>query len=317
MIAFSVLGRLLTADLERHWEEWLRLHWFYPQHKLPDCDFAISVQALERAPTLEPDEWVTLELVEWQVRARLEETSVTFGDENSGAQLELTDNAAQIRFWGTAPSLGAMLHALISEALRASGLLSLHASAGTQDGRVTAFLGVSGAGKTTTLLRALRTGWQPICEDLLWLEVGSLQVFGWDRGLRLLPDTLDQFAPALPALQTAGTQTDKWFVPYEGLQLEPNAGTLAQLALLRRSDTHETHWTPSSRREIALGLWQATGLPLTKRSQAFVATVIAGLVDRLEAACLFLGHEDFSPLPSLPFEALSLGTPSLESETTV
>jgi hypothetical protein len=312
MIAFSILGRFLTADLEGHWEEWLRLHWLYPQHGLPTCDFTISLRSLEAALPLELGEWTTLELVEWQVPARLRESSVTFGDPNSGAHLELNADGASISFWGAAPSLGAMLHALISEALRASGLLSLHASAGAQDGRVTAFLGVSGAGKTTTLLRAWCAGWQPICEDLLWLEVSSLQVFGWDRGLRLLPDTLKRFSPALPALQTHGVQTDKWFVPYEALQLAPNAGTLTQLALLRRADTNETHWKASSRREAALSLWQATGLPLTKRSQAFVATAIAELVGRLETDTLFLGREDFSPLADL---TLALESVPLENET--
>lgn len=314
MLEFTILGRTLRADLggpaqlRGHWADWLHTHWLYPQHRLPSSPFTITLHRLESAPPLNTSDWSTLELMAWQVPARLRDSQVSFGDLKSGAHLEINGDSAQITFWGATPSLGAMLHALISESLRASGLLSLHASAGAQDGRVTAFLGVSGAGKTTTLLRAWSAGWQPICEDLLWLAVDTLQVFGWDRGLRLLPDTLKRFGSTVPALQNGATQTDKWFVPYESLALEPVTGRLAGLALLQRGESDFTQWQAASRRETALALWQATGLPLTVTSQTQVAAAIVSLTGRLEGKRLMLGREDFSPLPTV--------APPLDSERT-
>lgn len=300
MVEFFVLGRALRAfNADPQWERWLRNHWHYPQHELPRSDFTITLTQCAASPALEAGDWSTLPLMDQSVSARLEETSVTLADAHCGARLEVGSNSAALAFWGAAPVLGAVLHALVSEALRASGLLSLHASAAAQGNRVTAFLGDSGAGKTTTLLRAWTTGWQPVCEDLLWLEPAGLGVYGWDRGLRLLPDTLERFAALLPAMRLGSSQPDKWFVPYAELRLGIVGETLGltRLALLRRGDDATTVWSPASRRETALALWQATGLPLTKVSQANVATAIAALTDRVDAHHLTLGLGDFSPLP--------------------
>ncbi|NJK46119.1 MAG: hypothetical protein HC933_19310 [Pleurocapsa sp. SU_196_0] len=44
------------------------------------------------------------------------------------------------------------------EALRASGLIPLHAAMADKGGRATAFLGASGRGKTTSLITAMTRG---------------------------------------------------------------------------------------------------------------------------------------------------------------
>lgn len=160
MIEFSLLGRNLSAsNLELHWERWLRTHWQYPEGTLEPSGLTITLEQRDHSPTLGAGDWRPLELTGHAVAARLEADRVTLGDESGGAQLNVGAVSAQnadvmIEFWGQSPALGAMLHALLSEALRVSGLLSLHASAGLRRGAVTAFLGVGGAGKTTTLLRA-------------------------------------------------------------------------------------------------------------------------------------------------------------------
>lgn len=120
---------------------------------------------------------------------------------------------------------------------------------------------------------------------------------GWDRGLRLLPDTVQHFERLLPGLARGHQQLDKWFVPYAELGFAPRSGTLTQIALLGRGDSSRTVWTAASRRETALELWQATGLPLTKVAQDKVSSSIAALADRLETRRLMLGEDDFSPLP--------------------
>jgi hypothetical protein len=194
-----------------------------------------------------------------------------------------------VEAWGLQAKDADMLHIAIAEGLRASGLISLHASIAARDGQALAFLGPSGRGKTTTLLRSLAMGFQPVCEDFAWCDPDSLEVFGFDRGLRLLPDTAKRFEAQF-GITPSIWQVDKWFVPYSSLNLQRQATTLRTVALLERDPAGETGFEPLAKREAALAFWEASGMPLSRQIQERVSKRISSMVSRLEGRRLRLGQ---------------------------
>lgn len=144
--------------------------------------------------------------------------------EPAGVAARFNPDGADIRAWGELQSHHfAALYLALNEALRASGLIPLHAAVVVRKGEATALVAPSGTGKTTTLLRLLAAGWTPLAEDLSWLDPDSLTVYGWDRGIRLWQETIDRF---LPHLMDAPWTTDpdgKRFLAYENLGLPGTA----------------------------------------------------------------------------------------------
>lgn len=70
-----------------------------------------------------------------------------------------------------ARELGMFLRVLTPKVISLGGTAILHASAVARpNGTVTAFLGRSGAGKTTTARMFVKAGWTPVCEDKLVLR---------------------------------------------------------------------------------------------------------------------------------------------------
>jgi hypothetical protein len=219
------------------------------------------------------------------------------GGPGGGVRLEVLASGASLRVWGASEAMAEMLHLALTEATRASGLLPLHASVAERDGLATAFLGPSGRGKTTTLLRAVIEGWRPVAEDFCWLDPDTLDLHGWDGGLRLLPDSRALLESHYPGVRAEATADEKVLVPYERLGLERRPARLARIARLERDPARAARpsaWAGLGRREAAVALWEATGVPLAAASRERAGAAVGLVLGRVELATLELGAP---PLP--------------------
>jgi hypothetical protein len=301
VIQFEILGRSLRltgtveAPLEAALEMALRSRWDFPEYEHAAHPFGLEVEILDVPASSFPSELqaTNLELPAGNLDCRTLETVIWLGDATVGVRAELLEQHLLIQAWGVQARNVDLLHLVIAEGLRASGLISLHASIAAQDGLAIAFLGPSGRGKTTTLLRSLEAGFVPVCEDFAWCNPITLEVFGFDRGLRLLPDTATFFEERF-GIKPSIWQVDKWFVPYSSLNLERQAVSLAMIALLERQPDRPSGLEALSKRQAALAFWEASGLPLLRTVQDRISQQIAGMVARLEVRRLVLGQ---GPIP--------------------
>jgi hypothetical protein len=297
VIYFQILGRSLrlTGTVEASLETALRSRWDFPEYEHAPDPFGLEVEMLNAAPSAFPSNLpsTVLELPSGNLECRSLETIIWLGDATVGVRAELLEQQLLIQAWGLQARNVDLLHLVIAEGLRASGLISLHASIAASNSQAIAFLGPSGRGKTTTLLRSLEAGFVPVCEDFAWCDPITLEVFGFDRGLRLLPDTATFFEERFGIVPSIW-QVDKWFVPYSSLNLERQSVKLAMIALLERQPDCPTAFEALSKRLAALAFWEASGLPLLRTVQDRISQQIAGMVARLEVRRLVLGQ---GPIP--------------------
>jgi hypothetical protein len=295
VIQFSILGRLLSVSgipsggsLDSL-ELALRSRWSFPEYACASHPFALNIEFVASVPDF-PDgvAFEVLELPSGAVQVCNLDSVVWLGGASGGVRFELLEVGLNVQAWGSGQQ-AELLHLAIAEGLRASGLISLHSSIAARDGLAIAFLGPSGRGKTTTLLRALEAGFVPTCEDFAWCDPVTLEVFGFDRGLRLLPDTAEVFKQ-LFGVTPSVWQVDKWFVPYSSLGLERRAVRLAVLAVLERDPDGRTGFENLSKRDAALALWEASGMPILRLVQDRVSQQVAGMVAQLEVRRLRLGR---------------------------
>jgi len=211
-------------------------------------------------------------------------------------RVNFEDSATRLQLWGGARSeeprpLYLGLSVALSEALRVSGLLPLHAAVAAHGDVAVAWLGPSGAGKSMTLLCASRAGWHAVAEDMCWLEPESLRVYGWDRGVRAWPDALDQFFPDLT--DAAMMPDGKRFIPYHRLGADrARSCMLSHIAPLARDPEGRSRWESATAHETVKALWEATGLPLLDRSRNATARCVERLVRRVPAARLVWGDTE-------------------------
>jgi hypothetical protein len=291
VIQFKILGRALsvTGAITDSLEAGLRSRWDFPEYTCDPHPFKLEIEN-GAMPTGFPTDArsSTLELFAGTVECWNLEPVIWIGDVTTGIRIELLEGQMIAHTWGV-PANIELFHLAIAEGLRASGLISLHASIAARNGQALAFLGPSGRGKTTTLLRSLEAGFVPVCEDFAWCDADTLEVFGFDRGLRLLPDTAKFFETQF-GITPSIWQVDKWFVPYSSLNVERRAVNLGTIALLERDPEQATGFGLLSKREAALAFWEASGMPLSRSVQDRVSQRIAGMVSRLEVRRLLLGH---------------------------
>jgi hypothetical protein len=297
VIQFKILGRAfrVTGAITESLEAGLRSRWDFPEYTCDPHPFTLEIEhgpLPTGFPTAEPSSM--LELFVGTVECWNLEPVIWIGDATSGIRIELLEGQMVAHAWGV-PANVELFHLAIAEGLRASGLISLHASIAARVGQALAFLGPSGRGKTTTLLRSLEAGFVPVCEDFAWCDPGTLEVFGFDRGLRLLPDTAKLFEAHF-GITPSIWQVDKWFVPYSSLKVERRVVNLKTIALLERNPEQATGFGLLSKREAALAFWEASGMPLSRPVQDRVSQRIAGMVSRLEVRRLRLGQG------AIPFE---------------
>ena len=303
-LAFAVIGRQLDAGrpspdaaacLLRHWRRGvigspstyrialhLRSRGRWPSSLAARIAHAPSAPDRTAPPLLE--------------HHRTTASCVLLGDRDSGAWLRVRPHRTDAHVWGDL-SPGALgrewLLTTVHEALRASGLLPLHCSAAVapKERFATAFLAPSGTGKSTTLVRLARAGWDPVCEDFAWYDPTSNRLYGWDEQVRL--------HAAAPG--NAGQDTDsptsaapKRSLDYAALETRfgvkhRSVAPLGRLVALRRG-TGASGWAALSRTETVPVLWEAIGLPLSAFVRAHVAASVARMVDELQRATLHLGE---------------------------
>ena len=285
MTEFSILGRTLrAAALPADLEEWLRASWDFPEHDAAPVAYSISLEPVPPPDAPFSDAPVRLPGIELPCVA-LDENAWLIGSARAGVRLELLEGGSRIGFWGS-EELGPALFVALYESIRASGLVPLHASVIARGGAATALMARSGTGKSSTLLQAMRAGWQPIAEDFAWLDPDSLRLYGWDRGVHLWPDARARFAPDLQGW-TMGSD-GKLFRPWDA----PGArvARLATLALLVRDPASPSRWDELPPRDAVRALWEAVGVPLSARSRDEASRVIAALLKRVQTRRLVLGN---------------------------
>ncbi len=285
--AFSILGRAFHATgIDRNVAGWLRTFWSYPEHSPAEqgqgidlvigAEAPVSVGEGTPQPVVLPDR-----ILDFRQRAGSWET----GDHRAGLCLSLGDRGSRIVVWGFAQwadraGFYHSLYAVLTEALRAQGLLPVHAAVAAHDGVVTAWLGPSGSGKSTTLLHATRMGWTPIAEDLCWLDPRTLTIYGWDRAVRVWPETLERFFPDLLDSSVAAAD-GKRCVSYQDLGAAARSGRLNRLAILGRDPLGPSRHEPVGSSEVVRALWEATGVPLSTPALEQASKTIAELTGRL------------------------------------
>ncbi len=215
-------------------------------------------------------------------------TWITSGQ--NAVQLELLESGANLTIYGSSEGLFQCVMVGMIETIRASGLLPMHTSIATKGGVGTAFTGESGRGKTTTLIHSIKAGFRPICEDFAWLEPNSLEVFGCDRGLRCLPDTLERVRQFFPNIHPIAFEVDKHLVPFEQLSARAWSCRLERLWTLERDLSQPTRLEPLPATQRVMALYGATGIPLTGQTRAQSSQQMASLAARLEIQRLHIGN---------------------------
>jgi hypothetical protein len=241
-----------------------------PIPRLENAYQAAVHQGFVNIATLNSSTWITLE--------------------ENAVQLELHDTGAKLTLHGSRAGLMQCVMVGMIEAIRASGILPMHTSIAARDGIGTAFTGESGRGKTTTLIHSVKAGFSPICEDFAWLEPNSLEVFGCDRGLRCLPDTLERVKSLFPNIEPIAFEVDKHLVPFEQLAPRVWSCRLERLWTLERDLSKPTHLEPLPAAQRVMALYGATGVPLTAQTRALSSLQMASLAKRLEIQRLQIGN---------------------------
>ena len=296
VVAFSILGRPLAArGAPPRLAQWLHAYWDYPAPAGPGRPYAIAIETVAAAPAAAPGAWTARDVAIPGRTLRFRNTGDTWetGDAGAGLRLELGREAATILAWGWAeggdPDLYHGLYVAVSEALRASGLVPLHAAVARRGGETVAWLGTSGVGKSTTLLFAVEAGWSPIAEDLCWLEPETLRVDGFDRGVRCWPETLERFFPRWQGADVTGDGKRLIDYPRLGSAAGARAGTLSRLCVLGRDLAGPSRREPVTARDVVKALWEATGVPLGDWTRQLSALAVARL-SRLPVDRLILGN---------------------------
>jgi hypothetical protein len=286
-LSFSILGRQLINP-DPSLQPWLELYFRFP-YKVNASNYKIELEQNLFANFPHQLPATILELPEAKLEMRNFEGEFWFGTPESGMRFTFDASISKLEWWGQEIPYNALFIG-ICEGLRLSGLVSLHASIAAKNSSATAFLGPSGRGKTTTLLRASIAGWQIIAEDFSWLIPETMQLYGFDRGLRLLPDTAKVFQHHHPNIQLLEMIAGKYVVPYEQLGVQRQAVKLERLAVLERNSDAISSWKVLPKREGALALWEANGVPFTPDAQNFVSNVIPKLLTTLKLETLVLGQ---------------------------
>lgn len=237
--------------------------WAVARRSAPNRDFTLHLTG-RAAPTDLPggEPFTEAHLFEQRLPVWLDGDTYTL----PGVRLTFAGRALHAEVWRDDDEALAAVHLALSEGVRASGLLPLHASVAERDGRCVVLMGESGAGKSTTLMRLARAGWRPVAEDFSWLDTRTLRIDGFDHALRFVPGTLERFAPELAPLVVGRDATGKDVLRYDtfagGADRFAHLTTLATLA--RGERTRRDAITP---RDTTIAVWSASGAPVTREAR--------------------------------------------------
>jgi hypothetical protein len=343
-LAFPILGRSFVGHgVPEPLRGWLLEQWWRPEHSLPARRFAIGLEWTASDSASAPAQGEPVRalvpggVLTWRSSGGQWEWR---GDGATGVRLTLEPEQARIHVWGTSArdaELFTALYIAICEALRASGLLPLHAAVAAPPGGTVAwrppappstpgdpaaaapaamaFLGGRGAGKSTTLLHFARAGWTPVAEDLCWIDPDARVLYGWDRGVRLQRAAIEAFFPELSGAPWVAEPDGKLLIRYDDLACHGLAsggpggggrgaseaarrGTLAGVTLLHRAAGGGSGWDPLPARDAVRALWEAVGVPLGAAARQTAAAWIGTVAARLPLYHLRLGKTPPGPPPS-------------------
>jgi hypothetical protein len=296
-LRLSLVGRTLTAETRsERMRRWLLEHWHFPS---PAAPHPFRIDLTETAGSPAPGLFSAAPTVATVPGRTLEVHAAAdgwaFGGEDAGVFLRIFEQEAGITVWGAERAERTVFAALflaLTEAMRASGLLPLHASVAAREGRAVAFVGRSGMGKSTTLLRAWRQGWTPLAEDFAWLDPESGRVHGWDRGLHLWPEIRERFGADLTAEPWTTGADGKLFLPFSHLTSEAPSSSLplARMYVLARGEDGESG-SPLTSGETVRAWWEALGVPLSPVTREATAARLPELMRRIPAARLAIGSD--------------------------
>lgn len=213
---------------------------------------------------------------------------------DSAIHLEFDGSGVELTLFGAEASMPICLGLALIEAIRASGLLPMHAAITLHAGVALALTGTSGTGKTTTLMQALSRGYTPVSEDFAWLNPQSMRVHSVDRGLHCLPDTLARALEYFPHVKPIQANPRKQLIPFAQIATQTWECGLHAIWKLERQLELNSAVIPLSLAERVMTLFETTGLPLTMLTRAQAAAVIPRLAGELEIAKLRIGN---TPLP--------------------
>lgn len=318
-VGFAILGRSLDVHGMPELHDWLRTYWYFDEHDLPQHPFQIRVEPADELPPL-PDagrivagipgfQLTWLHTADtWQTRTGRITTRLSLQPAHACITVAVNDDdersaGTSHERGATAPSdaggkgdgaARAALYTLLTEAVRASGLVPLHGAAIARGDEATLLFGPSGTGKTTTLLRAINAGWSPLAEDVVWLDPESLRVYGWDRGIRLWPGTTNGLVPRIPESDWDVAPDGKLFLPWQRVAHRTPTARLTRIVLLERApidgtDAPDSTVSPLEPQYAVRALWEAAGVPLPAESRARLGEWIALLVREVEHVRLRLG----------------------------
>jgi hypothetical protein len=291
----NVLGRTVTAiNLEPGTRDWIRSWW---EHSRYDgylrSDYVVQIIRDETVTAETPNQFETpLSIRDIPLDAHAGVNEIWITGQTCLIKALFDQSKCVVRYSGSdSLELNAALDHMIAESMTASGLLPLHASVAARNGKATAFLGPSGRGKTTTLLYALKNGWQPVSEDFSWLDPESMMVFGWGDRMRLLPDSYQLLCSWYPSIESKSIDRKKYTVLYSDFGLEVLPAKLEQIIWLERDSEKNSCLNSLSNTQAVMSLWVSTGLPLNKASYFPVNKVISQIISQLDCKNLLLGGE--------------------------
>ncbi len=300
---FHVLGRQIdcsgcSADLIRQLQD----DWLFTHHQVPDTESRITIRQVEAPGPLKGGVPIWVHAMQQDLPLSVAGQEAAFSPEGqlllrASYSEGISEIEVQRDLPGTRSNLAA-LKVMVAEALRLSGLLPLHAAVAVRGKEACAFIGPSGTGKSTTLLRAVAAGWTALAEDFVWIDPVLSRVYGWDRGLRLLPDSLAALPEALAGQPWQTHPDGKYWIPFEVLHplgaFDLQAAHLARVAILERRSDQSSAWTAHPGRLAVQGLWMAAGLALTAAGSQATGQQLSQLLAQVEVGRLILGS---GPLP--------------------
>jgi hypothetical protein len=300
-VEFSVLGVCCrVVGLRSTLEQWVRRQWEQACAIGAGHDYRIDLarctgppaRATERPTSTQTTPLDGANLAWTRHGARWWST----GDDDRGVSLRLFDRRARIRIWSGDTRVESetllALHVAFCEALRARGLVPLHAAVAVRDGCATALMGSSGVGKSTTLLAAVDDGWLPLAEDFAWLEPATRRVFCWsgEHGVRLDATGLSRLRANDRAAAWRPGADGKFELAYDAVaRARPVSAELTRVVLLTRDESRESAIEALTPQSAARALWESAGVPLCRVNREAFAAHVPALLATLKWQRLTLG----------------------------
>ena len=204
-----------------------------------------------------------------------------------------------------------LLSKWLALALRLSGRLVLHGNAVLVEGRVLAWIGDKGAGKSTLAAAFVAAGYPLLADDqlLLWPQADAIAIAAGVRRLHLWPSSVETLAPvaeANPLQQPFGTPLKGYVYCADDARLGDPATPkpLAQLYLLQPRHQHPSGplrqtLAPAARLHA---LWQHSlgrdELALSPAQQAAEFQALGALLPKLPVQSLCL-PDNLAALPTI------------------